>query len=86
MGHVLQSEEQLDDLLSEPTAGVIETLGRLPGDLMILGVAGPVAMPGHKTLDTASAPAINVGSEIETGSVSSVPPLPSLESVHVEPV
>ena len=40
LGHVLQSEEQLDDLLSEPTAGVIETLGRLQGDLMILGVAG----------------------------------------------
>jgi len=36
----IQSEEQLDDLLSEPTAGVIETLGRLKGDLIILGVAG----------------------------------------------
>jgi nucleoside-diphosphate-sugar epimerase len=36
----IQSEEQLDDLLSEPTTGVIETLGRLKGDLIILGVAG----------------------------------------------
>jgi nucleoside-diphosphate-sugar epimerase len=32
--------EQLDELLSEPTAGVVETLGRLPGDLIVLGVGG----------------------------------------------
>jgi nucleoside-diphosphate-sugar epimerase len=36
----IPSEERLEDLLSEPTAGVIETLGRLEGDLIILGVAG----------------------------------------------
>jgi uncharacterized protein YbjT (DUF2867 family) len=32
--------EQLEDLLSEPTPGVVETLGRLEGDLLVLGVAG----------------------------------------------
>jgi uncharacterized protein YbjT (DUF2867 family) len=32
--------EQLEDLLSEPTPGVVETLGRLEGDLIVLGVAG----------------------------------------------
>src|SRR5207237_3847873 len=32
--------EQLEDLLSEPTPGVVETLGRLDGDLIVLGVAG----------------------------------------------
>lgn len=32
--------EQLDDLLSTPTPGVVETFGRLDGDLLILGVAG----------------------------------------------
>jgi hypothetical protein len=32
--------EALDDLLSEPTAGVVDTLGRLEGDLILLGVAG----------------------------------------------
>jgi nucleoside-diphosphate-sugar epimerase len=32
--------EQLDDLLSEPSEAVIESLGRLHGDLIILGVGG----------------------------------------------
>jgi nucleoside-diphosphate-sugar epimerase len=37
---LIQSEEILDDLLSEPTPAVIQTLGRLPGDILLLGVAG----------------------------------------------
>jgi nucleoside-diphosphate-sugar epimerase len=40
MMNAIQSEDQLEDLLSEPTAGVIETLGRLEGDIILLGVAG----------------------------------------------
>jgi nucleoside-diphosphate-sugar epimerase len=36
------SEERLDDLLSEPTAEVVETLRRLDGDLLFLGVAGKI--------------------------------------------
>jgi nucleoside-diphosphate-sugar epimerase len=32
--------DQLEDLLSEPTPGVIETLGRIEGDMILLGVAG----------------------------------------------
>jgi nucleoside-diphosphate-sugar epimerase len=36
----IRTEEQLDDWLSEPTLAVIETLGRLDGDLLLLGVAG----------------------------------------------
>jgi nucleoside-diphosphate-sugar epimerase len=36
----IRSVEELEDRLSEPTAEVIETLGRLPGDLLVLGVAG----------------------------------------------
>ena len=36
----ITSPEILDDLLSEPTPGVIETLGRLEGDLLVLGVGG----------------------------------------------
>src|SRR2546426_11108791 len=36
----IETVEQLEDLLSEPTPGVIETLGRLEGDLILLGVAG----------------------------------------------
>lgn len=37
---VIETEAELDELLSEPTADVIETLGRLPGDILVLGVAG----------------------------------------------
>ncbi len=37
---VVESVEQLEDLLSEPTEAVIDTLSRLDGDLILLGVAG----------------------------------------------
>ncbi len=40
MNDTIQTEEQLDDLLSEPTPEVIQTLSRLQGDILILGVAG----------------------------------------------
>ena len=36
----IQSVDQLDELLSEPTPGVLETLTRIDGDLLILGVGG----------------------------------------------
>jgi nucleoside-diphosphate-sugar epimerase len=36
----IDSEERLDDALSEPTEGVVELLGRLEGDIVVLGVAG----------------------------------------------
>jgi len=36
----ITSIDQLEDLLSEPSAGVMETLGKLEGDLMVLGVGG----------------------------------------------
>jgi len=36
----IETEAQLETWLSEPTPEVIETLGRLPGDLVLLGVAG----------------------------------------------
>lgn len=36
----IETVEQLDDLLSEPTERVVETLARLDGDLVLLGVAG----------------------------------------------
>src|SRR5258708_7170267 len=36
----IASTDQLEDLLSEPSAGVIETLGKLDGDLIVLGVGG----------------------------------------------
>lgn len=36
----IETEAQLETWLSEPTPEVIETLGRLPGDILLLGVAG----------------------------------------------
>jgi nucleoside-diphosphate-sugar epimerase len=36
----INSVEQLEDLLSEPNEGVVESIGRLKGDLVILGVGG----------------------------------------------
>jgi nucleoside-diphosphate-sugar epimerase len=36
----VESIDALDDLLSEPTLGVIETLAKLEGDILILGVGG----------------------------------------------
>jgi hypothetical protein len=36
----IHSVEELEDLLSEPTPGVIDTLGRLEGDILLLGVGG----------------------------------------------
>lgn len=37
---MIRTEVELEDRLSEPTPGVIETLSRLSGDLMFLGAAG----------------------------------------------
>src|SRR5438477_4312426 len=37
---VLADTDQLDDLLSEPTPLAVETLRRLDGDLLLLGVGG----------------------------------------------
>jgi nucleoside-diphosphate-sugar epimerase len=36
----IENVEQLDDLLSTPAPGVIDVLGKLDGDLIVLGVAG----------------------------------------------
>jgi nucleoside-diphosphate-sugar epimerase len=37
---VFRSENELEIALSEPTPGVIETMGRLDGDIILLGAAG----------------------------------------------
>jgi len=36
----IENVEQLEELLSEPTVGAIESMGQLQGDLIILGVGG----------------------------------------------
>lgn len=56
----IEGVEQLDEWLSEPTAGVVETLGRLDGDLMLLGVGGKMgptlAWMARRALDMAGQP------------------------------
>lgn len=37
---MIETEEELEDRLSEPTPQVVETLSRLKGDIIFLGVAG----------------------------------------------
>jgi nucleoside-diphosphate-sugar epimerase len=53
----IRDEAHLEDLLSEPTTGVVETLGRLSGDLVILGVGGKMgpslARMARRASDTA---------------------------------
>jgi len=36
----IQDVSQLEDLLSEPTEGLVRLLGRLAGDIMVVGVGG----------------------------------------------
>ena len=40
LADTIQNLEQLEDRLSEPTPEVVQTLRRLEGDLIVLGVAG----------------------------------------------
>jgi hypothetical protein len=40
MTDTIETVERLDDLLSEPTSEVIDTVGRLDGDFLLLGVGG----------------------------------------------
>src|SRR5262245_48164619 len=40
MIETIQSVEQLDDLLSEPPDSLVHVFSRLPGDIIVLGVAG----------------------------------------------
>jgi nucleoside-diphosphate-sugar epimerase len=51
------TEAELDQALSEPTAGVVDTLSRLEGDLLILGVSGKMgptlARMARRALDQA---------------------------------
>jgi len=41
-GKTIQTVEQLEDLLSEPTQAVVEAMRRIPGDIILLGVGGKI--------------------------------------------
>jgi len=40
----IETEEQLDDVLTRPDAGLTEMMGRLDGDIMILGIGGKMGL------------------------------------------
>src|SRR4051794_22656532 len=50
-------EARLDDLLSEPTSAVVETMRRLDGDVMVLGVSGKMGPTLARMAKRASADA-----------------------------
>jgi len=56
----IESEEQLDDLLTIPSSALLETLAGLDGDLVILGVGGKIgptlARTARRALDQVSSP------------------------------
>ncbi|HEY1174361.1 MAG TPA: NAD-dependent epimerase/dehydratase family protein [Verrucomicrobiae bacterium] len=61
----ITSEAQLDDLLSEPSSAVIETFKRIPGDILLLGVAGKMgltlALMAKRAADIAGTPRRIIG-------------------------
>jgi nucleoside-diphosphate-sugar epimerase len=61
----IKTENQLEDALSEPTELVIQTLSRLPGDMIILGVAGKMgptlARMARRASDAAGVPRRVIG-------------------------
>jgi nucleoside-diphosphate-sugar epimerase len=44
MDRLIQTDDELEDALSEPTSAVVETVGRLRGDIMLLGVGGKMGL------------------------------------------
>src|SRR5262245_8226639 len=42
MTKAIQTDDQLEELLSEPTEPVVELMRRLPGDIILLGAAGKI--------------------------------------------
>jgi len=49
-----QSVDQLEDLLSKPTEAVIDCLSRLPGDILVLGIAGKMGPSLARMIQRAS--------------------------------
>src|SRR5262249_24014258 len=61
----IETVEQLEDLLSEPTPGVVGTMARLEGDLLVLGVGGKMgptlARMARRASDQAGVPRRIIG-------------------------
>jgi len=52
----IDNVEHLEELLSEPTPGVVETMARLDGDLILLGVGGKMGPTLARMARRASTP------------------------------
>ncbi|MBI5773020.1 MAG: NAD-dependent epimerase/dehydratase family protein [Verrucomicrobia bacterium] len=61
----METVAQLEERLSEPTAGVVETLRHVPGDILVLGVAGKMgptlARLARRAADAAGSPRRVIG-------------------------
>ncbi|MEW6122703.1 MAG: NAD(P)-dependent oxidoreductase [Pseudomonadota bacterium] len=61
--HLIETEDALEELISRPTLGLVDDLADVPGDIIVLGVAGKVgpsiarmakrAAPGKKVIGVA---------------------------------
>jgi uncharacterized protein YbjT (DUF2867 family) len=78
--------EQLEELLSRPTPGVIETMRRVEGDLIVLGVGGKIG-PSLARMARRASDAAGVSRRIYGAARFSEPALArQLESQGIEPI
>lgn len=81
-----QTVEQLEDLLSTPTPEVVETLARLEGDILVLGVAGKLGPTLARMARRASRSAGSERRIIGVSRFSSVEQRASLEAHGIETI
>jgi nucleoside-diphosphate-sugar epimerase len=82
----IRDVDDLDDRLSAPTAGVVETFRRLPGDVMLLGVGGKMG-PTLARMARRAADAAGTPRRIYGVARFSTPELPGwLERHGIEPI
>lgn len=83
---MINTVAQLDDNLSEPTAGVIDTISRLRGDVIVLGIGGKMGPTLARMIRRAS-DAAGVARKIYGVSRFSTPHLPDqLKTWGIEPI
>ena len=84
--HSIQSVDELEELLSRPSAGLIETLQKVQGDVIVLGVGGKMG-PTLARMAKRAAIASGDNRKIFGASRFSSPRLPAqLRSHGIEPI
>jgi len=78
--------DQLEDMISEPSPGVIDALGRLPGDIIVLGVGGKMGPSLARMAKRASEAAGSARRVIGVSTFSSGDQQSRLESIGVETI